>query len=395
MLVYELLEVKQLVAGVIVLLCFAIWYGTRWRGRVEAQLASMRTSESEPETSDDEGSDDLPGTYQEPRKLNRYAVMDSYVLEELRRRYESADASGRIQLLRRLYKKTLVPFEIAQMAVKDPHTEVRQWIARHGSGLNILEEQLRTDPDPFVRACLRENPHVYSPRFDPIPDFNASSHLERLALMRNPKIGTPNPLITAIFDPEDQQLRISSQERKELIFAYVTNAMAIKESHRDDFVDGWNWHETRRHFATLWELASKWPAESGVPDRVYQFIGADCEVKAKTYQQCEDSSLRYAILEGCHGWEDRGVTTLGMNDSHPLCRWTAYRKAYGISSEQLESVLLSEDKEALSGLSENQYLSVEQLVRVGTRLKELGDYLQAKIADRTVSAVASVGPAQK
>ena len=109
--------------------------------------------------------------------LPRYAIIDAYTLEELRREYTIADAKGRVSLLKKLYRQSSyrIPFEIARLAVEDPEVEVREWIARNGKYLDYserrwegdkciiefpernLEERLKNDPDPFVRACLREN----------------------------------------------------------------------------------------------------------------------------------------------------------------------------------------------------------------------------------------------
>ena len=114
--------------------------------------------------------------------LPRYTIPDAYTLEEFHRLYHSADAQGRIALLKELYSghrrgEGRASFEIALLAIADPHVEVRQWIARYGKYLDYSKEQgpgpepepepepekdlaqrLRQDPDPFVRACLRENP---------------------------------------------------------------------------------------------------------------------------------------------------------------------------------------------------------------------------------------------
>jgi len=66
--------------------------------------------------------------------LSRYATHDVYILEELRRLYQSSDANGRIHLLKKLYRnRRIAPFEIALLAVEDPNVDVRQWIARHGA----------------------------------------------------------------------------------------------------------------------------------------------------------------------------------------------------------------------------------------------------------------------
>jgi hypothetical protein len=65
-------------------------------------------------------------------ELSRYAAIDTYILEELRREYQALSARGRIRLLRKLYNERTLPpyvsppYEIALMAVEDSHVEVRQ-----------------------------------------------------------------------------------------------------------------------------------------------------------------------------------------------------------------------------------------------------------------------------
>jgi hypothetical protein len=134
--------------------------------------------------------------------LHRHTFADPYIVAELRRQYEGADTQGRIELLAELYKDGgHLPYEIAALAVVDPNTKVRGWIARHGRGLDYedkqqpdadrrLDERLKGDADPLVRAQLRENPDIlgllslgHSKQW-----FHDSSHLERLALVRNPRI---------------------------------------------------------------------------------------------------------------------------------------------------------------------------------------------------------------
>ena len=143
--------------------------------------------------------------------LPRYTIPDAYTREEFHRLYHSANAQGRIALLEELYSghrrgEGRAPFEIALLAIADPHVEVRQWIARHGKYLDYSKEQepgqepepekdlaqrLRQDPDPFVRACLRENPTfcgVIWGTDEWMAAFHESTTMERLALVRNPGV---------------------------------------------------------------------------------------------------------------------------------------------------------------------------------------------------------------
>src|SRR5215469_5743700 len=148
--------------------------------------------------------------------LSRYSVVDAYVVEELKREYESQSPRDRIRFLKKLQQDDAwPPFEIAKLAAQDGNVSVRQWFARYGvfhvlverdmsesvtdqmekwrQAGNVLVELVKNDSDPFVRACLRENPSVFS-AIDSVygwrPNFLEASHLERLALMRNPEVST-------------------------------------------------------------------------------------------------------------------------------------------------------------------------------------------------------------
>lgn len=213
-------------------------------------------------------------------ELSRYIFSDAYILEELRREYHISNAKGRIRLLRKLYNDDrAAPFEIACLAVEDQYVEVRQWIARHGRYLDYnndepsrpnLADRLKNDTDPFVRACLRENPTVFDAWSSTawVEYFQEATHLERLALMRNPEVGSAHgeDLIQQIFNHEDQELGIDLEARKELILAFLTNTKALNESRRLKrlhFQDGLSWAGTRAHFSRLWTLISKWPKGTG------------------------------------------------------------------------------------------------------------------------------------
>ena len=90
-----------------------------------------------------------------------------------------------------------------------------------------LETRLREDPDPYVRACVYENPlfggfkHINQS----IELFLEAAPLERLALAQNPNVG--KKLIEQIFTYDETQLGIAIAERRDLIRAFSTNTKAI------------------------------------------------------------------------------------------------------------------------------------------------------------------------
>ncbi len=320
--------------------------------------------------------------------LYRYAAIDAYTLEELRHEYKNSDIKGRIRLFKRLQKSGYrAPYEIALLALEDSNLELRQWMARHAwldyrdwdpntherieQPERNLEDRLKHDPDPFVRACLRENPHVFGP-FDIIfkwkSYFQESTHLERLALVRNPNVA--DELIERIFDPEDTELGIGINERSELVKAYLTNADSLRLSHHGD-----GYAFTEYHFSKLWELISKWPDVSTSPQgTVYYYLGAHDGTKAKVYQACDDSVLRSAILKNSTE-RDTDTLKLGMKDTDERCREIAFSKFdfshFRINTKVFLETLKGTDKVALTGLAQNATLSVQRLDQVHKRLRQL------------------------
>jgi hypothetical protein len=279
--------------------------------------------------------------------LPRYTSPDPYTLEELRREYAYGDERSRVELLKRLGSETGIPSELKTMAIKDEHVQVRQWIARLGYLDNEQKEQLRRDPDEFVRACLWENPSTNSWWISKNwqQAFESASHLGRLAIMRNPHVDSD--LVEKIFDLDNQEFGLDIEVRSQLASAYLTNERAL--DHGQMSYSDWCRRVTsveasgyldlqsdyRKHFNRLWELASKWPGayyEGGVRYWVYQYVGADDATKAATYKSCEAPELRRAILRNsrppvdAHESATSEVTKLGLQDADLECRHLAQER---------------------------------------------------------------------
>jgi hypothetical protein len=250
-------------------------------------------------------------------------------------------------LLGRLSLEVGIPSKLVELAVTDEHARVRQWIAHFGSLYGEHEEQLTRDPDEFVRACLRENPSRndfwLSKHWQEA--FESATHLERLAIVRNPHVDYD--LIEKIFDPDNQQFGLNKEARVQLASAFLTNEDALDRGQtsygdwcrRVGFEDAIRFvhahQRAREHFDKLWALAAKWPAtdvEFGVRYWVYRHVGADDKTKAETYKTCQEPALRRGILRnarppvdpyGSSHSEDRSTgetTKLGLQDDDYECR---------------------------------------------------------------------------
>lgn len=338
--------------------------------------------------------------------LPRYSVVDAYILEELRQDYEAAEPRGRIRILKKLQKGDRpLPFEVAALAVHDPTSQVRQWFARYGNygvgverepwegtkdlwekqrgAWNLLIDTLKNDADPFVRACLRENPAAFG-LFDWDSHFLHATYMERLALMRNPKVG--KKLIEKIFDPQENELGIDMHARRELCRAFLTNKAALHELTDDaglcpDHKGYWEAEiDARQFLATLWRLAAKWPEDSDIPALIFNEVPANGltsgvdehgnikYVKAETYRV--GPRWRLCILYSC-GPRDDEVVRLGLQDSDEECRKVAYSKLSWVPPAWVPELITRRDKAALEGLVQNESLSLGDLQKCQKCLDEI------------------------
>ena len=222
-----------------------------------------------------------------------------------------------------------LPFEIAKIAVEDENVQMRAWIARKGKylnyseeGLENLEDRLRNDPDPFVRACLRENPTTYDFFADWVKLFIESTHFERLALIRNPDVDSE--LIEKLFDHEDQELGINLKERHELVLAFLTNKKVLSRFKKSrieprDWIDRDAAHQVCLHYSKLWDLISRWPKDTNTQSAVYLGLWADDETKARIYKVCDEAVWRRCILMNCDP-SDKKTIDLALKDADDINR---------------------------------------------------------------------------
>jgi hypothetical protein len=290
--------------------------------------------------------------------LSRYARLDAYTFTELRREYSGLGAEGRVRLLERLNEGHELPREVAQLAVEDQNVSVRQWAARHLDLSDEQAERLRAEGDEFMRACLWENPEValFDLRVSSVERwvdcFNGATHLERLAMMRNPS-GFRQEFIEMIFDPEDSKLPIDLEERRQLVFALLSNNSVVEADQKDSV-------RNQEFFAKLWMLAGKWPrrwvrqhgeasGDLAVPYTVYRNVPIDRETKRRVLARCEEPSLREAINDLPERGDPGGGTRVrkalsygstAENAIEVLIAFLLLRSATGRSEEILYSVLV-------------------------------------------------------
>jgi len=329
------------------------------------------------------------------RACQRYATQDAYTISELTRSYDREDSRGRIRLLRQVYRQTpCLPYELALRAVADDDPAVREWTARKGQMLDYREAQhgnkgdasevtdstesvtylhsdrnlvdrLRHDADPFVRAAFFENAELFNPSFwrsdEWIEEFKGCSLLERLAMMRNE--GLDFHLVKLILDPDDTDLGIEMSERCQLAKACLVNKRVVENGRRTrrgyvpaKGLSGWG--QSRDYSQAVWELAKKWP-DPAIPFLAFHTVQTFDRVKAKIYPQCEEDTIRWAILEGCLP-EDEETLRVARADTDQGLRSGAYGRSRRMDRQEIEAALRREkaekDNGAMNGLFTNPWL---------------------------------------
>jgi hypothetical protein len=231
-----------------------------------------------------------------------------------------------------------------------------------------LYERLKEDSDPFVRAALYENHHLFfwfgmsALGGDGIRVFRECAPLERLAMMRNKELSLE--FVKRILDPQDTTLCIEKEERAVLAKACLMNPKVVQNGRksREMFpagADGWGNYTMQKDSETVWKLAAKWLAESGVPFIAFKYVQTEDQVKAKIYKECQNDFLRRTILESCLP-EDEKTLKLGRADADATARFIAYGRSSRMDRQEIEEALRREKDRAenwvIDGLLENPWL---------------------------------------
>jgi hypothetical protein len=376
-------------------------------------------------TEDGQLNDDLDSRIRKKvyQECPRYGIQDAYTIAELTRSYERENSRGRVRLLRRVYRQGVrLPYELALKAVTDSDSSVREWMAREAQDLDYSErqyppfetekastvlgpngesliytdtvahlhpdrnlyERLKQDSDPFVRAALYENHHLFF-KFgmstlggDGIGVFSECVPIDRLAMMRNRELSLE--FVKRILDPEDTTLCLDNEERAMLAKASLVNPKVVRNGRmsREMFpagADGWGNYTIQKDSEAVWELAAKWPANSGVPFIAFKYVQAEDLVKAKIYRKCQNDFLRQTILESCLP-EDEKTLKLGRADADATARFIAYGRSSRMDRQEIEEALRREkdgaEKWVIDGLLENPWLGniTHELQKTGDGVPE-------------------------
>lgn len=295
------------------------------------------------------------------QKPQTYRSFDEYTIGLLRNRYLEASANERALMIER----SELPGEVIVMAIRDQSELVRTAVAKHwhmncclpdGSDAKSI---LRSDSSLLVRAAVLENPKAIT-IWDCHQLFYSATHVERLALIRNPEIS--ESLVEKVFDVHNTEWNLNFQQRAALVSAFLSNPKLQKYNQEDQ----WD-----IHFDNLWRNISKCP-NSLVKQLVYRHIRASDHVKVQAFQlAASEEIVRCEIVDGCAP-ADRHTLFSALKDGLEEIRIFAFRNI-DLSSDQFETLLQENDRTALKQLATNKHLSHAHAQKLHDRLDALDE----------------------
>ncbi len=322
--------------------------------------------------------------------VERYRVADGYTLKELLELYEAKTLQEKVSLIEELSKADAIPTKLARVILNDKFPQPRRALAKRTPSLvyednqgelNLAEEILK-DADELVRCSMYENPTL-RPSAE---HFCKASHIERLAMVRNPNVDTE--LVSKIYDPEDKNLSLSDADRTELVRAFCTNREIVTETNKDvfDHEDFWDAAFSVMSYGDLWEKALKWLNRNNEIVRLtIRAFGTRGDKAVETYGALKDKkyvSLRRAIFENPavqqtdseKAFQYTELLQAGLTDEDEWIRYASIADHPSLSKEEVERILGTKNKWEFRGLVFNRHLSKESMQLVFEKLEEFDLY---------------------
>jgi hypothetical protein len=304
------------------------------------------------------------------RNPELFATADEYSTQTWVAEYQSLkSATERRNFLRKLRAADIwMPAELLDLAYTDESAAVRAWAAAHlktayTDYIDIdhpvqtrdYEPAILSDPEPIVRAALWSNPDCQRL---PFSRFDISTHkgwqealrqmsyLERLGLMRNPKLS--KYLVLALLEASTDELGISRKEHAAIVCSAALNPDLIGGSRfqgRDFWVVMGDPNSPFEEYGRMWDLClDKWMGDSRVAYTFLTYIQTTPKKKLEVYTRLADADgdkhkalLREAVIQSCDPITDREVLKLAWTDSNEECRKAArervgsYAKFVGVA----------------------------------------------------------------
>ncbi len=342
--------------------------------------------------------------------IERYGRGDSLAKLELENLYNSSSEKERIQITKKFVDKNLMLPQWAELTIKKGGSQEKIVLARYWYFSGIYPEYqvgdelvalLKNDGNILVRCALYENQNFLS-REDQIQIFQEANHTERLALVRNEEVA--QSLILKTYDINNNDFKLSDDERKELIFAFCSiNKERIKKinkplsyaifvSGRSDFYGDL--------YDKAFELNSKIPGVALVTFRNLPCsVSKILEIYKKIKNNKEVTNLRAAIVDSVPkplSWEQERqvvneILQAPYDSTYDLD--TSYESAYkfdelyreGLSDEdkwirqlsamrgifteeEIKNLLDRNDESIIVGLMSNNSLGLDSLNLIATKI---------------------------
>ncbi|MBW2622737.1 MAG: hypothetical protein JRD68_07505 [Deltaproteobacteria bacterium] len=232
-------------------------------------------------------------------KKERLESQDEYIDNEIVFEYVHADYRGRIEIVELLFghEEIEIPVDFSEYLLNEKHPLVRKCIAQninapYGDDERFVDHFLN-DPDPSIRLAFLESPTFYWKIRNEISNWlSNASQIERLAFMRNKWLESPY-MEPAYLDYNDDTLKISKEEKIQLLSAFLTNPKYFQEiedklyPHMEDFDEGYVyylWHEMGTDISKFWDLAIR-SGDRKSYELALEKIDARAETKAEYFEQ--------------------------------------------------------------------------------------------------------------
>ncbi len=277
---------------------------------------------------------------------------DDYATQMFIAEYKSIlSPHERKDFLRELHKAEVwMAPEFLDLVYADENTYVRAWAAGHLNTKFIdernYEPDLFQDPEPIVRAALWSNPKCQNLPWKGRPtglsegwkeQLRTMSQIERLGLMRNPKLEMR--FVVALMETSSELLGMSEFEHEKVLCAAAVNPDLVwgsRSTGRDGCVACGEGYPPPEEYGTMWTLClGKW-IDTDVPEHFFKHIQTTPEIKKATYQRLlekEDDryfrNLRVDVIMSCDPLIDEPVLKMALNDPDQDCREIA-KERFGV-----------------------------------------------------------------
>jgi hypothetical protein len=318
------------------------------------------------------------------RVINKYEIIDRYLLKEIEYEYINSDNDHKIDLLKNIYTPgngsgCYIPYELAKKFIEYADKNIILWIAKNGCNFDYRERDYKADgevykyPDRYLWDYFINHDDeavrnaVYGSDEFTLCVLSYKSILEkitqiqRLAIVRNINSSCVDLLFIAdkLYDSSSNFDFMDYVELNEVRRALLTNKSLIKYTH-DIADDPSYYHDVVRNLSSLWikifecdDFKSK--------EFAFTCLGGLDKVKAGIYQKLinqlvdngegklfvnfENNSLRYAIALNTTT-KDVNTLKLAVDDAEFYISYHANKK------------YVPEDDTSIKGYVRKYYLSV-------------------------------------